>query len=134
MTLMSPLLLLPYYIHWHYSQGLTDLVGLIKNAIWFFWHFFSVPDLFKTLFQPWQRLHEETKPGSGMGDLMTVWLINVLMIMAGALIRLTFIAFAFIFIGVSLVMGAAAFIIWFALPLAIIIFFIIGVLFVLKSL
>jgi hypothetical protein len=57
-----------------------------------------------------------------------------LMIMAGALIRLTFIAFAFIFIGVSLVMGAAAFIIWFALPLAIIIFFIIGVLFVLKSL
>lgn len=119
---MSPLLLLPYYFHWHYSQGLIQAIGVIQNCIWFFWHFFSIGELSRTLFKPWMRLHEERVRGGGIADMLQVWLINILMMFAGAVIRLTMILLGLIFIALTIVIGAIAYIVWFALPILLVVF------------
>ncbi|MBX4198541.1 hypothetical protein KW782_04400 [Candidatus Parcubacteria bacterium] len=122
---MKTLTLLPYYFQWHYGYGLLHGIEIIKNFIWFLWHFFSIRELFRTLFLPWQRLHE-TRQGSAIEDFMSVWIVNSLMIFVGALIRLTVIAFGFVFIIAALVAGSVVLLLWIALPLLIVVFFIMG--------
>jgi hypothetical protein len=129
---MSPLLILPYYIEWHYGRALVQGVGIIENIVWFFWHFYSIKDLSRTIFSPWQRIHEERQHGGGIEDILTVWLINILMIMAGALIRLFMILLGFAFILVTIALGIISMLVWITLPAGIIVSFILGIVFLIK--
>jgi hypothetical protein len=132
MTLMSPLALLPYYFYWHYGKALAQGTAIINNFCWFIWHFFSVGELWHTLFQPFQRLHEE-RQGNELFDYVNVWLINILMIMAGAIIRGAVICFACVLIVSVFAAGMIGLLFWMVLPLCIPLFFITGIVFFVKS-
>lgn len=46
------------YLIWHYGNALRDLLSIARNLLWFCWHFFSVPDLARTLFSPFARIRQ----------------------------------------------------------------------------
>lgn len=73
------------------------------NVQWFLLHFFSVPELARSLFAPFHRMRERKKQGFDLEDIFEVFVINILMRFVGALVRL-------VFIGAGLVvqMGALA--------------------------
>ena len=60
---MNPALVLIEYASWHYGDGVREYLLAWKNLHWFFYHFFSVPVLFATLFQPFHRMRESYKRG-----------------------------------------------------------------------
>ncbi len=43
------------FFSWYYTGGLKELLKREKNILGFFWHYFSVTDLTRTLFYPWKR-------------------------------------------------------------------------------
>lgn len=116
---MRLLLLVPYYISWHYSRALAGIVRLTTNLVWFFWHFFSIGLLTKTLFSPWQRLQETHSKGLDIEAYLSTALVNGVMRGVGFIIRLLFICFGLIAIIGTIIIGSGVFIVWLALPLVI---------------
>ena len=43
------------YFIWHYSKGLKNVFLIMRNFVKFFWKFFSIKILFRTLFSPWRK-------------------------------------------------------------------------------
>ena len=43
------------FITWHYSKGMESFLEIWKDYLVFFWNYFSVFDLFQTLFYPWKK-------------------------------------------------------------------------------
>lgn len=129
---MRPLLLLPYYLNWHYGKALTSILAIIRNLVWFCGHLFSIKILLTTLFSPWQRMKEERTPGMEFGEVAENAIVNILMRFAGAIIRLVMVAIGLCFIAVILCGGIIFFALWLAFPLCIIIFFILGITFLFK--
>ncbi len=124
---MRPLLLLPYYITWHYTSALKRGIAISKNFIWFAWHFFSIGLLFKTLFQPWERMKEEKEPGLEFSKFISAWTLNGVFRMVGAIIRLTVIGVGFVFILGIIVASLALFVAWIFLPIVLLVIFIAGI-------
>lgn len=61
------------------------------NIQWFLLHFFSVPELVRSLFAPFHRMRERKKQGFDPEDIFEVFVINILMRIVGAFVRLIFI-------------------------------------------
>jgi len=106
-----------YYIRWHYSQGIVDLIGVVRNFIWFFYTFFSIPLLLKTLFQPFERLGERYSKGFDIGAWAQVFVVNSLMRAVGVLLRLFLIFMGIIFIISTVVIGLLFLVAWILAPL-----------------
>ena len=113
-----------YYLRWHYSDGIFDLVGVIRNFLWFFYEFFSIPLLLKTLFVPFNRIKEEHQKGFNPALWAQELLVNTLMRVVGALLRVLTILIGIIIELLTLISGFAFVIIWLCVPLLVI--FLIG--------
>jgi hypothetical protein len=107
----------PYYILWHYSGAIADIVRIWRNYLWFFYHFFSIPVLFKTLFSPWRRLQEEYKGGFDIENFFATKVVNTMMRLVGAFVRLAFIIVGIVVISIVFLGGLLFLAIWLALPL-----------------
>jgi hypothetical protein len=129
---MRALLLLPNYLHWHYSRGYASGVKIFSNIIWFLWHFFSIGLLLGTLFAPWQKIHEDRLPGLNLENFFSNLIVNSLMRIAGAIIRLGVIAAGLVFVAGTFLLGLVAFIFWTVFPIAIVVFMIAGVVLLIK--
>jgi hypothetical protein len=116
---MRLLLVIPYYISWHYSRALAGIVRLTNNLVWFLWHFFSIGLLAKTLFSPWQRLQEIRPKGLDIEAYLSTALVNMVMRGVGFIIRLLFICLGLIAIVGTILIGCGVFIVWLALPFVI---------------
>lgn len=46
------------YLVWHYGKALSDFFSIAQNLLWSCWHFFSIPDLIRTLFSPFARIRQ----------------------------------------------------------------------------
>lgn len=118
---MSFLSFLPRYFLWHYSVALLDFARATSNLFWFLAHFFSLELILKTFFVPWKRLGEAQ--GMWVGRVV----VNSAMRVIGVGMRLLLFSCAL----VSFVLLACAVIIalalWLALPLVIIILFMVGI-------
>lgn len=109
---MKPSLVLPSYIQWHYTDALRNIWGILTNFVWFFYNFFSVPLLLKTLIAPWHTL-ETGENAFG----------NFISYAFGFMIRGAIIVFAYaIIIGIFFI-GIAFYIFWLTLPLTLIFLF-----------
>ena len=130
---MKPLSLLPYYISWHYSVALKNIVAVTKNLAWFFWHFFSIGLLLSTLFTPWQKIQDDhVAQALDFEAMASTMLINVLMRIAGAIIRLFMVCIGLVTIIGTVVGGCIFFMFWLLLPLCIVVSFAIGVIIIFK--
>ena len=120
--------ILPAYFAWHYGEALSDIIRLWTNYIWFFYNFFSLPVLVKTLFAPWQRIQEgKRRAGFHVEDIAEAFVTNLVMRFVGFLIRVIFIV-----IGTAVVLfvswiGVLIIILWTVLPAVAVASFIFGI-------
>jgi hypothetical protein len=114
---MHVFLALPYYLSWHYSTALSDMKNIWKNFIVFFYNFFSIQLLFKTLFSPWHRINESY---NRIEDFFGNLLINTIMRLVGVFVRLVFIVLGLSTILVCLIAGVIVYILWCILPFVLI--------------
>ena len=112
-------LLIPYYLRWHYGRALKGVADIFLNIVWFLWHFFSIGILSKTLFAPWERLQEKRERGLDIEGFFGTLLINLIMRVVGAIVRLTFISIGLLAIFLTTIVSAVFFCVWLALPVAI---------------
>jgi hypothetical protein len=112
----------PYYIYWHYTQGLADLSRNLINFIKFELDFFSVKDLLLTLFSPFQRLKENY--GDSIVDFENIAagiVVNVVMRVIGFFIRTVILSLAFVTLTLSCVLFPILLFVWLVLPLILVI-------------
>ncbi|MSR76072.1 MAG: hypothetical protein EXS68_00570 [Candidatus Ryanbacteria bacterium] len=103
---MNSALIAGEYLWWQYEAGLVLMFEAWMNVQWFLLHFFSVPELARSLFAPFHRMREQKKQGFDLEDIFEVFAVNILMRVVGALVRL-------VFISAGLVVQVGAFVIGF---------------------
>lgn len=115
---MKFLMVLPQYLQWHYTRGFIEWTRNIFNFIEFEFHFFSVTDLLKTLFSPFQRLKERYSGNPlDFEAIASVVLVNIIMRLVGFFVRTIILIFAALTISLSLILALLLLIIWIFLPL-----------------
>lgn len=120
------------YLLWHYSEAIKSFFQIWHNFLWFFFNFFSVNLLLRTLFSPWKRIQDKKKPGFDLGELVSRLIMNTMMRFVGFLLRLLFIIIGIISDIIVLVTGVISFLVWIFMPLIILILLIMGIIFVIK--
>jgi hypothetical protein len=113
---MNAIKLFPIYLRWHYSTAFVDMVRIDGNIFWFLWHFFSVPDTFRTFFSPWQRMGEKYKKSLDIEDWTSTFLVNTLMRIVGIIMRLILLFFALVCFLIAFFVIAICFFIWIFIP------------------
>lgn len=121
---MHIFLALPYYLSWHYTDALTDMRRIWKNFFIFIWNFFSISLLVSTLFSPWHRMQESY---GRIEDVFGNFVVNTMMRLVGAVVRLIFIIMGTFSLILCAVLGVAALIFWLVLPFILIYTFLQGI-------
>jgi len=112
----TTLWLIPYYISWHYTLAIKNILNIWKNFLWFIFNFFSIPTLLKTFFAPFQRLQERYRGGLDIEDLLSTVFINTLMRIVGMIFRSILIVLGLISYLAMVVVGVSFLLIWILLP------------------
>lgn len=124
---MKLFMVVPYYLYWHYSRGLKEWAHNLFAFLSFEFEFFSVKDLLRTLFAPFQRLHEGY--GNNPTDMETIFsalIVNTLMRAVGFVVRSCILTVAAISITASFLFILLLLTLWIFFPLVIIILIIGG--------
>ena len=112
---MSGTFMLLDFSFWYYTRAFRDIFAVWFNFMWFIVHFFSIPLLLRTLFAPWKRITDESRPKS-IEDFLATHLMNVMSRVLGAMARVAVIACGvlFLFIGILALFFVLA--LWVCLP------------------
>lgn len=78
------------FFEWIYGEGAEEFLKAWKNVHWFFYHFFSVPLMLRSLFQPLKRLKEKYGRGFDPEKFFENLVINTVMRITGFLVRIVF--------------------------------------------
>ena len=113
---MNIFAILPYYVSWHYSVAISDLLRIWKDFLVFIYNFFSIKDLALSLFSPWQRMQEGLRKGYGLEELFGAIIVNTIMRLVGAVVRLIFIVLGVVLIVAGLFLGLGVLCLWLTLP------------------
>ncbi len=105
------------YIQWHYTDALVDMYFIMRNYAIAVVRFFSVKQLFRTLFAPWHRIGSHTTtlfndPIEYFGDV----LINLMMRILGFVERIVLLLAALLTLAMLFIISTCAFFGWFVLP------------------
>ena len=113
---MSPFSVAFLYFEWHYTRAFHDIFHVFKNFMWFLYNFFSIPLLLKGLFSPLWRLGERYKKGFDVPGLAGTFIVNSIMRVVGALVRLMVVGFGLVTMVVASMTFIGIFIAWILLP------------------
>ncbi|HBT81715.1 TPA: hypothetical protein DEB04_03275 [Candidatus Giovannonibacteria bacterium] len=114
------------YFIWHYGSALKDILELAKNFFWFFYHFFSIPLLAKTLLSPIWRLSEKYRRGFDPQALFETLIVNLISRLVGFILR-TILLLAGLLVELFLLLALIpVFAAWIFLPLLIPLLFLAG--------
>jgi len=130
---MRLLTLIPYYLAWHYTRAIADLISIWGNLIWFTTNHFSFGVLFRTLFSPFKRLNEKYPGGINFGKLFEVVVINILMRIVGFCLRIVVILVGLAALIVVIGLGLVSLVIWIIAPFLIVFLFIAGLIAIIKA-
>lgn len=119
-----------HYLLWHYTTGFADLFGVVRNFLWFFYNFFSIPLLLRTLFSPLERLQEKYTGGLDVAEFFSTLAVNIIMRLVGAALRLFVIVFGLLTLTATGGIGSILFVAWVFLPFAVPLSFFWGVILV----
>lgn len=115
------------YLFWHYSAAYADIFGIIRNYLWVVNRKFSVLDVLKNLFAPFKRLKEEkVNIIHSPSDFFAGLVVNIIMRIVGCIVRIALIAAAFAAFLVVIMLGILGALLWTALPVLVVYFFISG--------
>lgn len=112
------------YIFWHYTKAYKEIFILSRNFFWFVSHLFSIKELLKTFFSPWQRLGERYGGGFDIAKWFEVKAVNTLMRLVGMFIRLTMIILGVLSLVVTSILSVCILIVWTLLPALILFLFV----------
>jgi hypothetical protein len=115
------------YFRWHYGRAFGELFHVWLNFLWFIIHFFSMPQLGRSLFSPWKRMTEERKTGFSFEGLAAYVIVNLLSRLVGFLMRGSVILAGMIVLMVTIFGGLITFLFWLAAPIVIVVFLGLGV-------
>jgi len=113
-------LIFPHYISWHYTRGLRDIVRHIKDFLWFFWNLFSIGELLKTFFAPFQRLGQTAPARFDPQKMLEALATTLVMRLLGMLLRSFFILLGLFALSALLVGGVFFVLVWLVLPFIIV--------------
>lgn len=88
---MLLLSIIHHYLFWHYSTAFGEIRHVAKNLLWFVVHFFSLPQLFRSLLSPYRRMTEDRGKTFDLEDLAGFIIINLISRIIGLVLRLTII-------------------------------------------
>jgi hypothetical protein len=108
-------------------MAIHDLLGIIGNFLWFFYEFFSIPLLLKTLFVPFHRLQETAQKGFKPSAWAEAFIVTTLMRLVGAFLRILLITIGIFFMILTIVVGTGVMLTWIAAPLMLLFLLISGV-------
>ncbi len=115
------------YFRWHYGRAFSELFHVWLNFLWFIIHFFSLPQLGRSLFSPWKRMTEEKQKGFSFEAFAAYIIINLLSRLVGFLMRGTVLLLGLIVLAGAIMAGALTFLFWFAAPVVIVVLLGMGV-------
>jgi hypothetical protein len=115
------------YFRWHYGRAFGELFHVWLNFLWFVIHFFSLPQLGRSIFSPWKRMTEEKQGGFSFEGLATYLIINLLSRLVGFLMRGTVILLGLIVLTITILTGFVTALFWLAAPVVIVVFLGLGV-------
>ncbi len=107
---------MPQYFTWHYSEGTKSYLRIWKNYLKFFWRYFSIGLLSRTIFYPWRRDITSRGPGFDPKEFLEALSFNLISRGVGAVVRLITIITGLIVETAVFVFGAFFFLVWLALP------------------
>jgi len=119
-------LILPHYISWHYARGLRDIVRHIKDFLWFFWNLFSIGELLKTFFAPFQRLGQTAPTRFDPQKMLEAFATTLVMRLLGMAMRTFFILLGLFALAALLAGGIFFLVVWLLLPFIIVGMFVTG--------
>lgn len=114
------------YLVWHYTKGIVACLRLLADFLWFVYHFFSVPEVARTLLTPWHRLGESYRVGFHPERILESLIVNSLMRIFGFVVRIIWLMCALLAILGTLALGLLVILIFFGAPVVIVAFFCIG--------
>ena len=115
---MIGFLVIPFaYLEWHYTRAFLDMLRVWWNLFRFIFDFFSIPLLVRTLLSPWRRLEERRRVGGGVEDFFSVLIVNIIVRIVGAVMRLVIIAIGLVSLVLAIGLGIAFVLIWISAPL-----------------
>ena len=79
--------ILHHYLLWHYTHAFLEIFHVWTNFFWFIVNFFSIPQLFRSLFSPWKRITEERKKSFDFEDMAGVVIIGLFSRLIGFVLR-----------------------------------------------
>lgn len=105
--------------NWHYSEGILGVWEMGVRLLHFFWRFFNIFPLFRTLLAPWKRdVAFKYWRGFNLALLLRLISDNVFARMMGAIARFGVIFFGLVFIAAYSALFLIFFLIWITLPIA----------------
>lgn len=105
------------YLVWHYSTALSDILHIWWNYLWFVGYLFSVPEVLRTWFSPWKRLHEKkVNIFKSPEDFFANIFVNLIMRLVGVLIRTALLGVASLAFLIAIIGGVLLFVFWLILP------------------
>jgi hypothetical protein len=113
---------------WYYGQAINDILTGWRNFIIFSLEYFSIPLLLKTIIAPWRRDITRKPRGLDLKKLFEYISFNAISRTLGFIVRFFTIWVGILFFLAVIILGAAFFILWLALPLIIVGLFILALL------
>jgi len=112
----------PYYLNWHYTQGIAELSRNLLHFVVFEFHFFSIKDLLLTLFSPFQRLKEDYGSSAiEFEKILSALVINIIMRAVGFIVRSVILLIGFFCLTFSIILIPIILLAWILLPVLLLI-------------
>jgi hypothetical protein len=105
------------FFAWHYTTASRQILLVWSNYLRFYWEYFSVPLLIKTLLSPWHNQAETYSRGFDLKEYSTVFLGNLISRFLGAIVRTVVIIIGLLFSLAALLAGSFVFVLWLLWPL-----------------
>lgn len=109
------------YFRWHYGRAFGELFHVWLNFLWFIIHFFSLPQLARSLFSPWKRMTEEKQSGFSFENFAAYIVVNLLSRTVGFIMRGTVILIGLTILIGTVVTGLIVSLFWVTAPIVIIV-------------
>jgi len=109
--------LLTTFVDWHFHEATKGIIKAWRNFLIFNMRYFSIGELFRTLFSHWHRGSESYGRGFDFQRFFNVLLGNLISRFMGAIVRLVFIVIGLAVELFILVAGLVALLFWVLLPI-----------------
>jgi|GEM_PF-352588 len=103
---------------WHFFEFPKKIISVTKEFLKFSFYHFSILDLLKTLFAPWRGyVWVKTKRGFDLGEILEVFVSNLISRILGAFARIFIILIGLFFSFLVLIFGILIFFLWIFSPI-----------------